>query len=316
MNEAVGGRGGLTRPPRLVPGDTVSVVAPCSPVDPDLLDGAIEILRDWGLEVKEGAHLRDRHPLFPFLAGMDADRAADLQQAWLDPDTAAVLCARGGNGAHRTVDLLDFDVLRRRPAKALVGFSDVTALHEAFAVELGVSTLHGPVLASGYFVGDDTAVKGLRSALFEPESQTVLAPESASTLVGGTVRGVTIGGNLSLLNDGVATPHSRGSAAGGLLLLEDVNEDISRIDRMLTQLLRSGWMHGVAGVLLGSWTDCTPGPELIRELMLERLEPLGIPVVWEFGFGHLPAQVTVPLGAAATLDADACTLTLDAPALL
>ena len=303
------------RPPRLRPGDPVPAVAPCSPVAADLLDAAIGIVRGWGLDVRIGGHVRDRHPVLPYLAGTDADRAGDLQRAWLDPDTAAVLCVRGGDGAHRMLDRLDFDALRRAPAKALVGFSDVTALHEAFAVELGTVTLHGPVIGTRYFVGDTAAAERLRATLFAPESQMRLAPPTATALVGGTARGTVIGGNLSLLNDGVATPHSRASAAGGILLLEDVGEDASRIDRMLTQLLRSGWMRGVAGILLGSWTDCTPSPEMIRELMRERLAPLGVPVVWGFGFGHCPAQLTVPLGVAARLDAEAGTLTLDEPAL-
>jgi muramoyltetrapeptide carboxypeptidase len=284
-------------------------------VPADRLDASLDILRGWGLHVREGAHLRDRHPVLPYLAGTDADRAADLTRAWLDPDTAAVLCARGGDGAHRTLDLLDFAALRAAPPKALVGFSDVTALHEAFAVDVGVATLHGPVVGTGYFVGDPVAAAELRATLFAPETRTVLAPPGAETLVGGTARGTLIGGNLSLLNDGLLTPHSRPSAAGGLLLLEDVHEDVSRLDRMLTQLLRSGWMRGVAGVLLGSWTDCTPGYRTVRELMVERLTPLGVPVVGEFAFGHRPAQLTVPLGVTATLDADARTLTLDTPAL-
>ncbi|CAM4014931.1 LD-carboxypeptidase [Nocardiopsis rhodophaea] len=304
-----------TRPPRLRPGDRVSVVAPCSPVTPDRLDAALETVRGWGLEVVCGTHLRDRHPSLPYLAGHDADRAADLQAAWADPDTAAVLCARGGDGAHRTLDLLDFEELRRGPAKLLVGFSDVTALHEAFAVELGTTTLHGPVIATQYFVEDQAAQEELRATLFEPESRLKLTSPTADTLVGGTAHGVLTGGNLSLLCGGLGAPYSRSSAAGCILLLEDIREHVTRIDRMLTQLLRTGWMRGVAGVVLGSWTECEPGPESIRELMLDRLAPLGVPVVGEFGFGHLPGQLTVPLGAGATLDADARTLTLDEPAL-
>jgi len=300
---------------RLRPGDAVSVVAPCSPVPADVLDACLDTLREWGLHPVEGEHLRGRHPRLPYLAGTDAERAADLQRAWLDPRTAAVFCARGGDGAHRVLDLLDFGELRRAPAKALVGFSDVTALHEAFSVELGAVTLHGPVVARTSFTEDAVAAEHLRTALFAPQTATVLSPPGAETLTAGTARGVTMGGNLSVLNDSLAAPHSRPSAGGGLLLLEDVGEDVSRIDRMLTQLLRSGWLEGVAGVLLGSWAQCTPDTALVHTLVLERLAPLGVPVVGEFGFGHRPAQITVPLGAAATLDADAATLTLERPAL-
>ncbi|QBI53739.1 S66 peptidase family protein [Streptomonospora litoralis] len=301
---------------RLHPGDAVSVVAPCSPVPGDVLDAGLAVLRGWGLEVVEGEHLRGSHPRLPYLAGTDAERAADLQRAWLDPRTSAVVCARGGDGAHRVLDRLDFTELRSAPAKVLVGFSDVTALHEAFAVELGAATLHGPVVGLESFTEDAAAAEHLRTTLFAPESATVLTAPGAETLVAGRARGVTVGGNLSVLNDSLAAPHSRASAAGGLVLLEDVAEDVSRIDRMLTQLLRSGWMEGAAGVLLGSWARCTPDAATVRTLMLERLAPLGVPVVGEFGFGHRPAQLTVPLGAAAVLDAGARTLALERPALL
>jgi muramoyltetrapeptide carboxypeptidase len=303
------------RPTRLRPGDRVSVVAPCSPAPPWRLRAAMRLLRRWGLRPVLAQHVRDRHPALPYLAGTDSDRARDLQHAWLDPHTAAVLCVRGGDGAHRMLDLLDFAELRRTVPKVLVGFSDITALHEAFAVELGVVTLHGPVIASHYFVGDPVAAGELRATLFEPESRQKLTSPNAETLLGGSARGVTIGGNLSLLNDGLVTPHSRSSAEGCLVLLEDIGEDIARVDRMLTHLLRSGWMRGAAGVLLGSWTDCPPGPKAIRELMLERLSPLGIPVVWGLDFGHCAGQLTIPLGVRATLDADTAVLTLDEPAL-
>ncbi|MFW5417196.1 LD-carboxypeptidase [Nocardiopsis sp. CNT-189] len=303
------------RPRALRRGDLVAVASPCSPPDPERLDAAVRVLEGWGLEVRVQPHARDRHPDLGYLAGSDADRAKDLQDALAAPDVAAVFCARGGDGAHRTLERLDLGALRGAEPKAFIGFSDVTALHEALSVELGAVTLHGPVVGTAYFAGDPAAEEDLRAHLFEPESRLRIAPPGAEPLVGGSARGVLIGGNLSLLSDGLATPHSRPSAEGGLLLLEDVGEDVSRLDRMLTQLLRSGWLDGVRGVLLGSWADCTPGPGEIRAMMLDRLAPLGVPVVDGFGFGHIPAQLTIALGAAAALDADAGTLVLDEPAL-
>ncbi|WP_017572298.1 S66 peptidase family protein [Nocardiopsis halotolerans] len=305
----------LVRPPRLREGDRVRLVAPCSPVPADRLDEAEGTLRGWGLEVERAPHVLDRHPRLPYLAGTDAVRAADLQEAWCDPDVDAVFCVRGGDGAHRTLDLLDFDAMRGAGPKALVGFSDVTALHEAFAVELGVATVHGPVVGTRYFVGDGTAQEELRTTLFRPERRTVLTSPGARALVPGRAEGVTFGGNLSLLNDGLATPRSRLSASGGVLLLEDIGEDVARLDRMLTHLLRSGWMSGVAGVALGTWTDCPPGPEVVAELMRDRLEPLGVPVLWGLDFGHCAAQLTVPLGIPALLDADGGRLELAVPGL-
>ncbi len=291
------------------------LVAPCSPVPPGQLEAAASVLSGWGLRVSLGAHVRDRHPALPYLAGHDADRAADLQEAWCDPDVDAVLCARGGDGAHRTLDLLDFGAMREAGPKVLVGFSDITALHEAFAVELGVATVHGPVVGTKYFVGDAVAQHELHTTLFAPETRTVLTSPGAHALVPGRVEGVTFGGNLSLLNDGLATPHSRPSAAGGILVLEDINEDVARLDRMLTHLIRSGWMHGVSGIVLGTWTDCPPDLGTIAELMRDRLGPLGIPVLWGLEFGHCAAQITVPLGVPAQLDAEDGVVRLIEPAL-
>lgn len=306
----------LVRPPRLREGDRVRLVAPCSPVPEEPLDAAVETLRGWGLEVELAPHVRARHPRLPYLAGADATRAADLQEAWCDPDVDAVLCVRGGDGAHRTLDLLDFDEMRRAEPKVLVGFSDITALHEAFAVELGVATVHGPVVGTRYFVGDASAQEELRTTLFHPERRTVLTSPGAHALVPGRAEGVLFGGNLSLLNDGLAAPHSRLSASGGILLLEDIGEDVARIDRMLTHLLRTGWMTGLAGVALGTWTDCPPHPEVIAQLMRDRLEPLGVPVLWGLEFGHCASQLTLPLGTRAVLDADGGRVELTAPGLV
>ncbi|WP_017598022.1 S66 peptidase family protein [Nocardiopsis lucentensis] len=305
----------LVRPPRLREGDRVRLVAPCSPVPAARLAAAAEVLGEWGLRVEFAPHVRERHPRLPYLAGPDATRAADLQEAWCDPDVAAVFCVRGGDGAHRTLDLLDFDAMRRARPKALVGFSDITALHEAFAVELGVATVHGPVVGTRYFVGDQVAQHELRTTLFAPEQRTVLTSPGAHALAPGRARGVTFGGNLSLLNDGLATPHSRLSADGGILLLEDVGEDVARIDRMLTHLLRTGWLDGIAGVALGTWTDCPPDLGVIADLMRDRLAPLGVPVLWGLEFGHCAAQLTVPLGVPAQLDAEGGSLELAVPGL-
>jgi muramoyltetrapeptide carboxypeptidase len=302
----------LKRPPRLKPGDRVAVVSPSGPVPTERLDAGRAVLRSWGLDVVLGAHVLDVHSEFDYLAGADAARAADLQAAWLDPTVTAVFCARGGYGAQRMVDLLDWSSMAAAPPKAFVGYSDITALHEAFAVRLGVATLHGPMIGA-HQIEDGRSASLLRATLFEPESALVLASPTAETLVPGVASGVTVGGCLALLADNLGTPTGRAGVAGGILVVEDTGEDRYRIDRMLTQLVRSGWLDGVAGIALGSWFECEDG---VRELMLDRLGGLGVPIIWELGFGHGPSSLTVPLGVPATLDAGAGTLTLDVPALL
>lgn len=302
----------LRRPGRLAPGARVAVVAPSGPVPEEALQTGLDILRGWDLEPAVAPHVLDTHHEFDYLAGTDANRAADLQRAWCDPGVDAVLCARGGYGAQRMVDLLDWDAMRAAPPKVFVGYSDITALHEAFAVRLGVSTLHGPMVATADFLKNARAQEHLRATLFEPETVRVIsAGEGRGVLVPGTARGVTLGGCLSLLAADLGTAGARASARGGLLCLEDVGEEAYRIDRYLTQLLRGGLLDGVTGILLGSWADCDP----LRALLADRLGGLGVPVVEEFGFGHCDGALTVPLGVSGELDADAGTLTLDVPAL-
>ncbi|MFI8533293.1 LD-carboxypeptidase [Streptomyces aquilus] len=303
----------LVRPSRLAPGARVAVVAPSGPVPEERLQAGLDVLRGWDLDPVVAPHVLDRHDEFPYLAGSDADRAADLQAAWCDPSVDAVLCARGGYGVQRMIDLLDWEAMRAAGPKVFVGFSDITALHEAFANRLGLVTLHGPMAAGIDFIKNARAQEHLRATLFAPETVRTIA-SGGTALVPGRAQGVTLGGCLCLLAADLGTPHARPSARGGLLCLEDVGEETYRLDRYLTQLLRAGWLDGVRGVLLGSWQDCDPYP-LVRALLVDRLGGLGVPVVEGFGFGHCEGALTIPFGVAAELDAGSGTLTLAEPAL-
>ncbi|MEU7468528.1 LD-carboxypeptidase [Streptomyces sp. NPDC044984] len=305
--------GALRRPARLAPGARVAVVAPSGPVPEERLQAGLDVLRGWDLDPVVGRHVLDRHGEFGYLAGGDADRAADLQSAWCDPAVDAVICARGGYGAQRVVDLLDWEAMRAAGPKVFVGFSDITALHEAFAVRLGLVTLHGPMAAGIDFVKSARAQDHLKATLLAPETVRTLHSDGTA-LVPGRARGVTLGGCLSLLAADLGTPHARPSARGGLLCLEDVGEETYRLDRCLTQLLRAGWLDGVAGLLLGSWARCEPY-DGVRALLADRLGGLGVPVAEQFGFGHCADALTVPFGVTAELDADAGALILDEPAL-
>jgi muramoyltetrapeptide carboxypeptidase len=301
----------LTRPRRLAPGDQVAVVATSGPVQPERLDRGVATLRSWGLEVVVGRHVRDavRH-----LAGTDEHRAGDLQDAWCGPLTRAVIGARGGSGAARLVDLLDWAAMRAAGPRILVGFSDLTVLHVAVAERLGLVGLMGPMAATEVFAGEDpdpATVASLRTALFEPQVAQVLAEGTLRTEVAGRARGVLVGGTLALLAQCVGTPEHR-PATGGIAVLEDVAEPAYRVDGMLTQLLRAGWFDGVSGVALGTWDRC--GPDVV-DVVVDRLRPLGVPVASGLAFGHGRPQLTVPLGVEAVLDATAGSLVLDRPAL-
>lgn len=307
----------LRRPRRLRQGDRVAVVSPSGPVDPARLDRGCALLRELGLDVVVGAHARDGTG---YLAGTDADRAADLQDAWLDPDIRAVFCARGGYGAARLLDLLDWRAMRAVDPPVLVGASDVTSLHLAIAHQLGVATLFGPMVAAQILAGDEpeaTTLRHLVLTLTRPEKAQALAAGALRILAPGragtTARGVSTGGTLSLLAAALGTPEAP-LFAGGVLFLEDVGEPAYRIDRMLTQLIRAGALDGVRAVVVGDWDRCGPEAE-IDAVLRERLGPLGVPVLAGLEFGHGPVQLTIPLGVAVTLDLRAGIVTLDEPAL-
>jgi muramoyltetrapeptide carboxypeptidase len=303
----------LIRAPRLRPGDRVAVVAPAGPVPAGRLDAGLQVLASWGLEVVVGEHARGTDERFGYLAADDAARAGDLMRAWCDPDVTAVFCARGGYGVQRMVDLLDWASLAQAGPKVLVGFSDVTALHQAFAARLGLSTVHGPVVSS-LGGGDEESREHLRSLLFEPVAGLSLTPAPVTALVGGRAEGVLVGGNLALLAAETGTRSER-RATASIAVVEDIGEEVYRLDRALTQLLRTGWFDGVRGIALGDFTDCA-SPAAVRGLVADRLGPLAVPLLLGVPFGHEPRNLAFPLGVPAVLDGDAGTLVLrEAPLL-
>ncbi len=303
----------LIRAPRLTAGDRVAVVAPAGPVPAARLDRGLEVLATWGLDVTVMEHARGVDDRFGYLAADDAARADDLMNAWTDPAVRAVFCARGGYGVQRMADLLDWPALADAGPKVLVGFSDVTALHQAFAARLGLATIHGPVVAS-LGDGDDASREHLRSMLFDPSAGTSLTPSPALPLVPGRAEGVLVGGNVAVLAAEIGTRNAVG-AAESIAVLEEIGEDLYRLDRLFTQLLRTGWFDAARGIVLGDFTDCA-STEAVQDLVVDRLAPLGVPMLWGLPFGHEARNLSFPLGVPAVLDADAGTRVLREPALL
>lgn len=294
------------RPGPLQAGDRVAVVAPAGPVPPDLLVRGVAVLESWGLQVQTCFTAGERDARLPYLAADDAARAEQLQRAWCDPSVAAVLCARGGYGTLRILDLLDWEAMAAAGPTLFVGSSDVTALHAVLGPRCGLVSLFGPMVATRAVADDPVAREGLRKALFDPPAVLHGGPD-ARALVGGRATGVTVGGTLSLLVSTLGVPGVALPPDGAIALLEDVTEAPYRIDHFLTHLLRAGWFDRVAGIALGSWKECGPR-EQVRDVVLDRLGGLGVPLVEELGFGHCRGQLTVPLGAEVDLNADAATL--------
>jgi muramoyltetrapeptide carboxypeptidase len=302
-----------TRPPALRPGDRVAVLSASSPPDQGELRVGLDALRFAGLEPVVYPSAKDGGNLRPYLAGDDTLRAGDLRAAITDPSIAGIMFACGGYGAQRTLETMDWDGLAGLPPKVLAGYSDVTAILEAVAVRLGWAALHSPMATSAGGTAHYSFGSLLR-ALMRPEQAMNVRYEDAVTLRGGRARGTTLGGNLTLLVSSLATGTSL-PARDGILLIEDEEEAEYRIDRMLTQLRRSGYLEGVAAVIGGTFTGCGD-PALIEEILAERLGDLGVPVIAWANVGHGGYFQTFPVGIAAELDADQRALRLLDPPLI
>jgi muramoyltetrapeptide carboxypeptidase len=312
------------RPPRLRAGDTVGLVNPASAnfllQEVELAEESIRALE---LQVKRGAHMMDR---YGYLAGRDRDRAADVNAMFADTEVRALLAVRGGWGCARVLPHLDYEAIARHP-KALLGYSDVTALHLAVHAKTGLVTFHGPVGVSSW---TEFTVGHLRRVLFQAEAVTMANPvekgdelaaseHRTRTLRPGKARGRLLGGNLTVLCHIVGTPYLP-DFRGAVLFLEDVDEDVYRVDRMLTHLKLAGVLDAVRGVVFGTCTGCGPGEGYgsltLEEVLADHVVPLGVPAYAGAVIGHLDRQFTVPIGVEAELDADARTLRLLEPAVL
>ena len=315
----------MIKPHRLVPGQTIGLVAPASaPAEPDVVRFAADVIRSFGMHVRIGAHVFNRSG---YLAGTDADRAADLNAMFADGSVDAVFCLRGGYGASRLLPMLDFDVVRANP-KPLIGYSDITALHMAIHARTGLVTFHGPIAAQLFtpytlaefkrvlFGAEWPAIIGAPPPIEVREGQVEKANRLV-TLAPGSARGRLLGGNLTLLAHLCGTPYLP-DFTDALLFLEDVGEARYAVDRYLTQLWLSGVLSKVRGVVFGKFTEPAAASWLhdrsLEDVLAERVRALGIPAYMGAMIGHVDDQTTVPIGCMAELDADACTLTvLEAP---
>lgn len=296
----------------LRPGDLIALVTPASPIERERILTTIDILEGAGYRCLLGRHALDADG---FLAGRDEDRARDLQDAFADPDVAAVMCTRGGYGCARLFPHLDLDAIVAS-RKMLLGFSDVTTLHVALN-RRGMPTVHAPMALTLHYEREPWVIESFLRVL----GGDLRAPENAPPgypAVGGIAEGLMAGGCLCLLTDSIGTPNAL-DAEGKLLVIEDVDEMPHRIDAMLTHLLNSGIAQSCAGFVVGEMTrtdekgDSAIGARPWRQIVMERLGPLNKPMILDYPLGHAKSMLTLPLGIRARLDADAGTLTFLEP---
>jgi muramoyltetrapeptide carboxypeptidase len=297
------------RPPRLRPGATIGVAAVSGPVDPDRLAAGLRALERRGYRVALADNVLARRD---FLAGSDAERAAGYRRLLADPAVEAIFFARGGYGASRVLRHLDAAELRVRP-RIHLGGSDVTALFAYLARHAGLVAMYGPMVAVSL---DEPGLDWEAVLQGQVPASHAFGPDDV--LAGGSGEGPLVGGCLSLLASLAGTPEAI-SGDGAVLFWEDVGEPTYRLDRMLTQLERSGTLDGLQAMLIGSISTGANGggdsSEALSAWLRDRFAGAPFPVVRGFPAGHLPGTRTLPLGARVRLDADRGVLAFDGPAV-
>jgi muramoyltetrapeptide carboxypeptidase len=301
----------VVKPPRLKPGDTVGLIDPASAsFERGPIDLIVDMLAALGLKARPGAHLFDR---YGYLAGSDKSRATDVNAFFADPSVNGILAVRGGWGCARMLPHLDYPTIAKNP-KILLGYSDLTALLLAIHARTGLVTFHGPVGISKWTPFNVDNVKRVlfagEAVTFENLKETgeflVPVENRITTITPGVARGRLAGGNLSVLSAIVGSGYLP-DWTGRILFIEDVEEKLYRIDRMLTQLALAGILAKVRGVVFGNCASCDPGEGFgsltLEEILDDHLKPLGVPAWSGAMIGHIPRQFTLGEGVEVEIDA-------------
>lgn len=299
------------KPRPLKEGDLVGIVSPSAAMADEMqFVFAREALEALGFNVVLGANIANRRG---HLAGTDEERAQDLNDMFAHPDVKAVVCLRGGSGAARILPLLDYETIRSNP-KPLLGYSDITALHHAIYAQTGLITFHGP---NGSGSWNSFNADQFRRIFFDRElvrfenelvkgDDLVLKQNRIQTIRPGIAEGIIVGGNLTVLTALAGSPYLP-DFQDKILFLEDIEESPYRIDRMMSTLQLMGALEKIKGFIFGQCTDCEPsggyGSLTLHQILLDFIQPLGIPAYRGAMIGHIPKQFIVPIGAKVRMDA-------------
>jgi len=300
------------KPKKLKLGDTIGLIAPGFAIKMEALYLTLETLEKMGFKTYHTDRIKSNHGYF---SNNDEERAKDLNEMFINPDIDAVLCVRGGYGCTRILDLLDYDSIKSNP-KALIGFSDITALINTIYKKTGLVGFHGPV---GKTLDDEYSQTYFKKVLMDPQESLPIKnailkdPKQYRnseyyryTITKGIGQGELVGGSLSLVTAMIGTPYEI-DFTDKLVFLEDVEEAPYRMDRMLTQLTQVDTFLKAKGIIFGVCKGCdrkrTTENFTLREVILDRIAPLNIPAVYGMSFGHIPQNSTLPIGIEATFNA-------------
>jgi len=285
----------MLRPPDLQPGDTIALMAPARKISREEIAPAIQLLEAWGLKVIVGQTVGVEQHQY---AGSDQLRTNDLQQFMDDPAIKAIIACRGGYGTVRLLDQLRFDKFMDKP-KWIVGYSDLTILHVHLSCVVGVESLHA-TMPINFPTNTTDALQSLKDALFGNKLEYTFPAHPLN--IPGTMQGRVIGGNLSLLYSLLGT-RTMLLQTGAILFLEDLDEYLYHIDRMMMALKRAGKLQGLAGIIVGGMTDmkdnAVPYGKTAEEIIAEHVSGMGYPVAYGFPAGHIPDNRAIIMGAEA-----------------
>ena len=297
-------------PRRLKKGSLIGLVTPGSPVTRKLLETTVKKLESLGFRVYFKDSVLDE---YGFLAGKDTERAAELMHMFSNKKVDAIFCVRGGYGTIRILDLLDYEIIRQNP-KALMGYSDITALHTALFRKTGLVSFHSLMGESDF---NDFAVNSFLDVLVNPkdnyrypylrEKNTETNPEfDRYTIHPGRAEGVLAGGNISVIDSLTGTEYEP-DFEGKIAYLEEIDEKTYRVDKMLFHLLSATNLKKAAGIVLGVFKNCNVNEEpalRLKQVLNDLLKPLGMPVSYGLPFGHIDRKITIPFGIQAKMDAN------------
>lgn len=292
------------KPSFLKPGDKIGICAPARKVSREEMADGIAMLKAQGYEVLEAPNLYGDHYQF---SGTEDERAADFQGFIDNPEIKAIICARGGYGCVRFIDRIDFTAFSKHP-KWIIGFSDVTVFHSHVHRHFGIATMHAPMLFnySKDRINEETAGHFLKILTGTPIRYQYSTPEALQKFnKEGTCKGELVGGNLSILYS-IAGSISDIDTNGKILFLEDLDEYLYHIDRMMHQLKRSGKLKGLKGLIIGGMNDMRdntiPYGKTAEEIITEALEDTEFPVCFGFPAGHIPRNFPLIFGTEVTLE--------------
>ncbi len=288
----------ITIPPYLKKGDTIAITCPAGYMAREKAEACIKTLQSWGFEVMVGKTLGSDSK--NYFSGTDEERLEEMQAMLDDKHISAILCGRGGYGVGRIIDRLDFKKFKKNP-KWVIGYSDVTVLHAHLLTKIKVASLHAP-MASAFNEGENEFIRSFHNAIIGTKAKYHCGPHEFNR--SGKASGKLVGGNLSLLAHLTGTA-SDISTRNRILFIEDIGEQVYNVDRMLHQLKRSGKLAGLAGMIVGGFTDMKdtekPFGKNVHEVILEIIAEYDFPVAFNFPVSHSTENLALKVGGNYTL---------------